>query len=59
MKHQLTCPGCKLQFTIEEDYEFGHCTQCNNWEYYWEDGWNYLTEEKEQEEGYEWIKIHN
>lgn len=51
----ITCPNCKKDHEVEY-YSFGDC-ECG-WCYYWDDGWDYETEEHhEANEGHIWEKI--
>jgi Zn finger protein HypA/HybF involved in hydrogenase expression len=50
--NELTCPKCNHVFLVE-DYDHGECPNCGEAHYYWDDGWNYETEECVNE-GFYW-----
>ena len=54
MSHELECPRCNHQFSIEADYESGDCEVCGL-SYYWD----YVLDDETSEEifsGYYWEK---
>lgn len=53
--NRLECPYCKHEFLVE-DYDSGICPLCKQYEYYWDDDWNYETEE-EGSPGFYWDEI--
>jgi Zn finger protein HypA/HybF involved in hydrogenase expression len=51
--NELTCPNCNHAFLVE-DYAAGFCPNCDEAHYYWDDGWNYETQEDDGCEGFCW-----
>lgn len=54
MKYKLTCPGCGFIFDIDQ-YDHEDCSNCGKYHCYWDDDWNYITEE-EGFPGFYWEK---
>ena len=55
MEHELECPKCGFEFTLDEDYSSGYCPNCKEAHYYWD----YVLDEDTYEEyfcGYYWEK---
>ena len=55
MSHELKCNKCDFEFSIDEDYQFGKCPNCNVGYYYWD----YVLDDETYEEffaGYYWEK---
>jgi Zn finger protein HypA/HybF involved in hydrogenase expression len=42
---EIKCPKCSHEFEVE-DYTSGDCPNCGESHYYWDDDWNYETEEE-------------
>ena len=40
----IQCLECLYNFEVE-DYDSGHCPNCNKMRYYWTDNWDYETDE--------------
>jgi len=53
--NEIECPNCKHKFSVD-NYSSGTCPNCGKQEYYWDDDWNYETEE-EGIPGFYWEKI--
>ncbi len=51
--NEIECPNCKHKFLVE-DYDNGNCPICSEY-YYWDDDWNYETEES-YFPGFYWCK---
>ena len=51
MIETIKCPDCKHEFEVET-YSSGDCPSCNK-VYYWDDDWNYETEQ-EGNPGFYW-----
>lgn len=53
--NELKCPKCEHTFLVE-DYDSGDCPNCGETHYYWDDGWDYVKEECNNE-GFYWDYI--
>jgi hypothetical protein len=54
----LMCPNCYHILKVDE-YDFGECPNCHEWEYYWTD--NYYEDMNPEDfwKGFEWNIIKN